>query len=221
MEPPEVPLEQVQEDIHHHAEHGGGHAAPPGAGHGAHPEVSWTRWVALSTACIAALAALAALAAGENETEAMQAKMSANDDWSYMQAASVKRHLVEDKIDILTALGHPPAAKLDQDRAKYEAKEKELQDQAKAEDAASAAYLIAHGRYGYGVTMFQVAIALSAISALTRRRRYWLLSLGLGIVGIAFALGGVAEQRSIQDPAASAASSPPEPTAQPEHAHAG
>jgi uncharacterized membrane protein YhaH (DUF805 family) len=38
--------------------------------------------------------------------------------------------------------------------------------------------------------MFQIAIAVAAISALTKRRRYWIVSLVLGAVGCVFlALG--------------------------------
>ena len=49
MEEAEIPLEHLQEEIHHHAEHGG---AP------------WISWVALSTAILAVLAAIAGLLPG-------------------------------------------------------------------------------------------------------------------------------------------------------------
>jgi hypothetical protein len=34
--------------------------------------------------------------------------------------------------------------------------------------------------------MFQIAIAIAAISALTRKRKFWIVSLLFGIVGCAF-----------------------------------
>jgi hypothetical protein len=37
-----------------------------------------------------------------------------------------------------------------------------------------------------GVTMFQIAIAIAAISALTRRRPFWIVSLLFGAAGCAF-----------------------------------
>jgi hypothetical protein len=37
-----------------------------------------------------------------------------------------------------------------------------------------------------GVTMFQVAIAVGAISVLTRRRNFWFASLAFGAVGVGF-----------------------------------
>jgi len=38
------------------------------------------------------------------------------------------------------------------------------------------------------VTMFQIAIAIAAISALTKKRRFWIVSLVFGLVGCAFLL---------------------------------
>jgi hypothetical protein len=36
------------------------------------------------------------------------------------------------------------------------------------------------------VTLFQIAIAIAAISALTKRRRYWMVSMLIGAVGCIF-----------------------------------
>jgi uncharacterized membrane protein YhaH (DUF805 family) len=38
------------------------------------------------------------------------------------------------------------------------------------------------------VTMFQIAIAVAAISALTKRRPFWIVSLVFGAIGCAFLL---------------------------------
>jgi hypothetical protein len=199
MEAPEVPLEQVHEDIHHHTS---GH-------HQAHAESPWTRYVALSTAFLAALAALAALCAGHTETEAMHAKMDANDQWAFYQAKSIKANQLENTSQILAALGKEADPALGAKLKKYEEEKVEIQGEAKAFDHESSAYLGAHSWYGYGVTMFQVAIALSAISALTRRRRYWLISLGIGAIGVGFAASGVWQQSRIHEPETEAATAAP------------
>jgi hypothetical protein len=36
------------------------------------------------------------------------------------------------------------------------------------------------------VTFFQVAIAVAAISVLTKRRKFWFVSLGFGLLGLFF-----------------------------------
>jgi hypothetical protein len=39
--------------------------------------------------------------------------------------------------------------------------------------------------------MFQIAIAIAAISALTKKRRFWLVSMGFGGVGCVFLVLGL------------------------------
>jgi len=49
-----------------------------------------------------------------------------------------------------------------------------------------------HEVFARGVTMFQIAIAIAAISALTRKRSFWFVSLIFGAVGCVFlVLAGV------------------------------
>src|SRR4051812_9278893 len=209
MENPEVPLEQLHEDIHHAA-----HA------HGAHgPEARWTSWIALSTAIIAGMAALASMLAGHAETEAMHAKMSANDTWSWYQADSIKQHGLEDTAAVIAALGHEPDPGTAAKTAKYAAEKQGLMAKAEHFDDESHAFLDVHTRFGYGVTMFQIAIALAAIAALTKRRLYWLVSLGLGSVGVAFAIHGFVLLSAIHPSGEGAGSAHAAETSSGQHAH--
>src|ERR1700676_1284321 len=82
MEEAEVPLEQLQEEIHHHAEHGG---AP------------WISWVALSTAILAVLAAISGLYSGKHANEAMMSQIEASDQWAYYQAKGIKAAILDAK----------------------------------------------------------------------------------------------------------------------------
>jgi hypothetical protein len=58
----------------------------------------------------------------------------------------------------------------------------------KAEDLEKDAqtHLRTHEVLASSVTMFQIAIAVGAIAVLIRSRVFWLASLGVGVVGIAF-----------------------------------
>jgi len=195
MEAPDVPLDGLQEQLEEKAEE----SAHGQQGH-RKAEPQWNRWIALSTALIAALAALGALLAGHTETEAMDCKMDANDTWTYFGTTSLKAHSITETQIVLQALGKAPDAGLDSDLASYKEQKGKLQKKASEYTKASQLYLTAHTRYGYAVTMFQVAIALAAIAALTGRRRYWLISLGLGGVGILFACLGASCQSAIAVP---------------------
>ena len=174
MEEAEIPLESLHEEIQHHAEHGG---AP------------WISWVALSTAILAVLAAIAGLLSGKHANEAMMSQIEASDQWGYYQAKSIKAAIVETRM----TLGTAPTTQDREKVAKYVEEEAEIKREAQQKQAEARSHFHQHEVFARGVTMFQIAIAIAAISALTKRRRYWLLSLGLGVVGLVFlALGSLA-----------------------------
>src|SRR2546423_5055951 len=98
MEEAEVPLENLHEEIHHRAEHGG----PP-----------WISGVALSTAILAVLAAITGLLSGKHANEAMMDQIRASDQWSYYQAKSIKASVLDAKIALSSAPSESDAAKRD------------------------------------------------------------------------------------------------------------
>ena len=80
---------------------------------------------------LAVTAAVAALLAGHHANEAMLEQMQATDQWAYYQAKGIKRSLVENKLDILAAVGKEPR---EDDRKKierYKEEQKEIEDKAK------------------------------------------------------------------------------------------
>jgi hypothetical protein len=171
MEEAEVPLEHLHEHIHHHAEHGG---AP------------WLSWVALSTAILAVLAAITGLLSGSHANEAMMDQIQASDQWAFYQAKSIKASVLDAKMT-LTAV----ATDKDTEKAEeYKKEQAEIKSEAEQKQAEAKAHFHKHETFARGVTMFQIAIAIAAISALTRRRRFWLVSLVFGAVGIVFLVLG-------------------------------
>src|SRR5438874_3635857 len=167
VEEAEVPLEHLQEHVHHSAEHGG--------------EV-WISWVALSTAVLAVIAAIAGLLSGKHANEAMMSQIEASDQWSYYQAKSIKAAVLDAKI----ALSATPLAQDREKTARYQEEESEIKSEAEHKEAAAKSNFHKHEVFARGVTMFQIAIAIAAISALTKRRRFWIVSLLFGGVGCVF-----------------------------------
>ena len=173
MEDPEVPLEEVHEHVHHLASHG--------------PSTEpWTMRVALSTALFAAIAAIASLIAGQEANEAMAAQIQSSDQWSFYQAKSIKANLLDTKDELLVAMGRTPNAKDAEKRATYGIEKDAVKELATEKANESVRLLQRHEWMARAVTMFQVAIALSAIAMLTKQRLFWRIGLGLGAIGIAF-----------------------------------
>ena len=171
MEEAEVPLEHLHEQVHHSAEHSG---------------ENWISWVALSTAILAVLAAIAGLLSGKHANEAMMSQIEASDQWGYYQAKSIKASVLDAKIALSTAPSESDAAK----RERYEKEQEEIKSEAEHKQAEAKSNFHQHEVFARGVTMFQIAIAIAAISALTRKRAFWVVSLVFGIAGCVFlALG--------------------------------
>jgi hypothetical protein len=81
----------------------------------------------------------------------------------------------------------------EKDRAKaarYEEEQTDIKKEAEQKEGAAKTNFHRHEVYARGVTMFQIAIAIAAISALTRKRRFWIVSLLFGAVGCVFVVLG-------------------------------
>ncbi len=167
MEEPEVPLEHLHEHVKESAKHTGD---------------AWISGVALSTAILAVLAAIASLLSGEYANEAMMNQIEASSQWSYYQAKSIKTSVLDAKIAFTGAPDQSDQSK----RARYEKEQEEIKSEAEGKQAAAKSYFHKHEVFARAVTMFQIAIAIAAISALTRKRSFWVVSLVFGALGCAF-----------------------------------
>jgi len=177
MEEAEVPLEQSQEHIQHHAEH--------------HEEGKrWVLGVALSSAIFAALAAVASLQSGYRVDEALISQLRASDSWALYQAKGIKSGVLKSEIEVLAALGHsaPPG---DKSVEKYAAEQKDIQNEANKLEKERTEHLEHHEKLATAVTMFQICIAISAISVLTQRRTFWFVSLLAGAAGVFYMVSGL------------------------------
>jgi hypothetical protein len=175
MEGMEVPTEHLHEHMEHHAEES---------------KEKWVMGVALSSALLAALAAVSSLLAGHHANEAMIDRIKSSDQWNYYQAKGIKSAVLGSKIETLEAQ-HRKASPQDEEKMKqYKEDQEKISEEAKKNEESSEAHLAHHVILARAVTFFQVAIAVGAISALTRRKAFWIVSLGFGAVGVVFFIQG-------------------------------
>jgi Domain of unknown function (DUF4337) len=167
MEEAEVPLERLHEHAHETAKHS---------------REAWISWVALSTAILAVLAAIASLLSGEHANEAMLNQIEASSQWSYYQAKSIKAAVLDAKAAFTGGSNEADQSK----RARYEKEQEQIKSEAEHKEAAAKSFFHKHEVFARGVTMFQIAIAIAAISALTKKRSFWVVSLVFGAFGCGF-----------------------------------
>lgn len=162
-----------------------------------HDSSTLLRTVALTTAIFAAAAAIAALEAGSTvnealilKTESTRLQAEASDQWAYYQAKGLKLAISEASKNTWVAAGKEPPAALatnaqrfadDQNKSKSRAEALEKQ---RDEKSAEADHLMHHHHvFAQAVALLQVAIALGAVAALTRKRLVWVGSVLLGLAG--------------------------------------
>ena len=159
--------------------------------------------IALMTAVLATIGALISYQSGSAQNEAMFLKnqsilkqAEASDQWAFYQAKSVRGHLDE----ATAALASDPTvkahfladkAKEDVSKAVIQIEAEKLQSESRKLGEESEAKLRPHERLALALTFIQIAIALAAITVLTRRK--WLMwgsvasaAGGLGIAIYAF-----------------------------------
>jgi hypothetical protein len=180
MEEAEDPTEHLQEEVHHHAQHS---------------QDRWITQVALTSALLAVLAAISSLLSGHHANEAMMEQINAANQWAYYQAKGIKANLLSSKMEILAASG--AAAKGDDEHKldQYHEEQEKIAEQAKEKEESAKGHLAHHMVFARGVTLFQVAIAVAAISALLRRRPFWFVGLGFGVAGAFFLVQGLLMSR--------------------------
>lgn len=175
-----------------------------GGGGGKHAPVRWTTYLSLSTAIVAVFAAVASLESGSNSNEAILEKndailnqAKASDIWAYYQAKGIKAAFSAGQALTVAASNPDVAAKLKDDAVRHKAEQEELQKSAHELDAKvkesnerATRFLERHHRFAISVTLFQIAIALCAIAALTRRKALWFVGLGASGIGLALFVWG-------------------------------
>ena len=181
MEEIEVPTEHLTDEIREGAEE---------------KKERWTLYLALSTALMAVLAAIAGLLAGHHANEALIERVKSSDQWNFYQSKNLKQEIAVNTDQILHALGagktgSEPVADHSKDIARYEKEKEEIKKTAQEAEKESEEHLSKHVPLASAVTAFQIAIAISAIAILTRRKKLWYAGLLLTAVGIVFLILGI------------------------------
>ena len=158
-------------------------------------------WIAISVALLAAFMAITKVK-DDNIVQAMlQAKTDAVDTWSEYQSKRIKQHMLElgrDQTVALRATAPQAAATLDEqvkhyesEIARYQNEETELQDKARSLEKQYDALNFRDDQFDLSDAFLSVALAMLAVTALTRKRWLLWLSLVFGVFGFIMGLAGL------------------------------
>ncbi len=178
-------------EAHEHAEH---------AEHAAHEHDPFINRVSITIAILAVLAAavgsLETIEAGGaivSSSEAVLSQDKATDAWDEYQADSLKKHIY----GIAADAGGPKAQKYADTAKEQTAKQAEVKKTATEDEAerdklmgVSRAHEHHHHWLTAGATLLEIGIAICTVAIITRRKAFWLGSIGLGVAGLLVAALG-------------------------------
>ena len=157
--------------------------------------------IAVMTAIFATVGALFGYMGGATQNEALLykndaaiKKTEASDQWNFYQAKSGKQNLAE--LGAVLATGEPAekfraeAKRYSDEKAEIMKEAKKFEEQSKAADAQAEASMHVHHRWAQATTLIQIAIALAAITLLTRNAQLKYFS--YVVAAISLVLGGLA-----------------------------
>lgn len=164
----------------------------------------WTSYLAITTVLIAVCATLSTFKGGGYSTKSLMSQTLASDQWNFYQSKSIKGYLFENQKNNLefqkSIITKPDASvmeKYDELIAKmgkkiegYDTEKKDIMKAAKELEKTRDDCKLHSSAFGIAVIFLQVSILLSSISALTKRKYIWYISMAVGVAGILYFIDG-------------------------------
>jgi hypothetical protein len=155
--------------------------------------------VSFTMSVLAVLVAVVTLLAHRAHTEEVVAQIKATDTWAEYQAVNTRRHSYEvfgEFVDI-TPPKDPEMAQKARDRFRqqaqqYDKRRQDLRVQAEQLESEVGQQERRANRFDFGEALLEVALVITSITLLTRRRWFWYFGGFIGIGGVVVALTGVA-----------------------------
>ncbi len=153
--------------------------------------------VGILAAFLAVALAILSIVSHRTHTEAIMKKSAANDAWAHYQSTRVKYHnleLGENLLGVFGAKGEAADKALASYAAQkkdYEARSKAIQSEAEASDRAAEAAERRGLRYDIGEGLLEIALVLSSLYFISRKRLFPVIGVIAGLAGALIALTGV------------------------------
>jgi hypothetical protein len=165
---------------------------------------SWLNYLALTTVVFAVCATLSTLKGGAYSTRSVMSQTQASDQWAYYQSKSIKGYvydLQQEKfeMDLKSTKGMPRSLAAEYEKRiagyrekiqRYDAEKEAIKNKAEElekqrDDAQQHA-----GAFGLAAMFLQIAILLSSIAALMKRKLFWFIGMGAGSIGLIYFFNG-------------------------------
>ena len=169
------------------------------------PKERWLNYLALTTVILAVCATLSTFKGAGYSTRSVLSQTQAANQWAYYQSKSIKGYLYEiqkeslelesktDKVRgsrVLAGEYEKKIAMYTQKINKYDEEKAVISKEAKRLEMLRDDAQNHSGIFGIAVIFLQIAILLSSIAALMKKKVLWLLGVGTGAMGVIYFANG-------------------------------
>jgi uncharacterized protein DUF4337 len=153
--------------------------------------------ISVTMAILAVCVAVVSLMGHRSHTEELMKQNLATDQWAYYQAKNIRRHNYEIGVDLLSLVEFKDKEKESKVREKYQKEaerytkeQAEIEGQAKDFENESGRTRRKADRYDLGEVFLEIALVISSLALLSRKRFYWFLGIISGVGGLGIAVTG-------------------------------
>jgi len=164
----------------------------------------WLNYLALTTVIFAVCATLSTLKGGGFSTRAVMSQSQASDQWAYYQAKSIKGYVYELQkekleLDLKANKGLTRTLAADYEKRigayqekfeRYEKEKEEIKKKAADLEKQRDDSQQHSGAFGLAAMFLQIAILLSSIAALMKKKLFWFIGMGAGCFGLLYFFNG-------------------------------
>lgn len=162
----------------------------------------WLNYLSFTTVLIAVCATLSTFKGGSYSTKSLLSQSKASDQWAYYQSKSIKSYLYEMQKENLELALNTPSNIINKEELlkriesytekikKYSDEKEQISKEAKNLEQVRDESKSHSERFGIAVIFLQVSILLSSISALTKKKILWALSMVIGVIGVIYFING-------------------------------
>lgn len=154
--------------------------------HAEHAHDPFDKTVAGTMAIIAAFLAVVTVLAQHFNAEKLLAQGKASDQWAWSQAKDIRHYVAEATRDTLKDLrpGSAAADKYDKDAKRYKKDAADIQEKARDLEKERDANGEKADRFHFGEVFLEIAIVLSSLSILTKRRPFFWAGALAAVAGV-------------------------------------
>jgi len=154
--------------------------------------------ISVTMAILAVCVAVVSLMGHRSHTEELLTQNRATDQWAYYQAKNIRRHNYEMSLDLLALIEFKDKEQAAKIREKYQAEadrytkeQAEIEEKARDFENESARAQRKADRFDLGEVFLEIALVISSLALLSRKRVYWFMGIVSGVAGLALAATAV------------------------------